>query len=115
VKTTPLLPHFRYGFALSVPLAITLLFGFSAQSTSNEANNAFLLVVFAIGVLTLPGSLVLLVAGFMAAFSGELGEVIAVLCMGLSVVNAHLMGMVYARALIRRAAMNRRDFPPLLE
>jgi len=95
----PLRDFFPYGFLLSFPLLTTLMVGFSGSSMSNGTNNFLLLVMFAIGVLSLPGSLILLGVGFVAAFSGKAGEVVAMLCMALSVANAHLMAMVYARAL----------------
>jgi len=98
---TPLWSFFPFGFLLSVPLLATLGFGFSGQTISNGSNNLFLLIMFVFGLLSLPGSLVLLVVGFLAAFSGKQGEIYALVCMALSVANAHFMAMVYARALSR--------------
>ncbi|MFC3530957.1 hypothetical protein ACFOLG_02050 [Vogesella facilis] len=96
---TPLWPFFPFGFVLSAPLLATLAFGFSGHSMSNEANNICLLIMLVIGLLSLPGSLVLLVVGFVAAFSGKQGEILALVSMALAVANAHFMAMVYARAL----------------
>ncbi|MEQ6292183.1 hypothetical protein ACFPAG_16375 [Vogesella sp. GCM10023246] len=90
--------YFPFGLLLSAPLLATFSFGFSGQPISNDSNNVLLLIMSVIGVLSLPGSVILLAVGFIAAFSGKTGGTIAVICMALSVANAHFMAMVYARA-----------------
>lgn len=102
-KNVTLWQFFSYGFLLSLPLAFTYWFGFTSHSMSNQTNNVLLLVMFVIGVLTLPGSLILFVIGFVAAFQGKAGELFAMLCIFLSVANAHLMGMVYAKMFSRKS------------
>ena len=62
---------------------------------SDAANNLWLGLMALLFIATLPGSAILLVAGFVAAFSGKVGELVAMGCMFLSVVNAHAMGMIY--------------------
>lgn len=69
---------------------------------SEKISGILLLVMLVIGVITLPGSLILLFIGFVAAFQGEVGELIATLCIFMSVANAHLMGMVYIKILSRK-------------
>ena len=91
--------YWPHGFILSAPLAITLLLGFTGPAD----NNSLLAFAFVIGALTLPGSLILLAIGFIAAFSGKSGETVALICLLLSVVNAHLMAMFYAFKFNRRA------------
>ena len=103
---------FAYGFILSLPLAFTLLFGFTSHSMSNEANNILILVLFAIGVLTLPGSLLLFLIGFVAAFQGKSGELVAASCLFLSVANAHLMGMIYAKLFSRKSKSTTHETAP---
>ena len=69
------------------------LWGFGGLS---DANNTLWIGIMAIlFFLTLPGSLILLVVGVLAAFSGKTGAFVAGVCVVLSVANAHLMGMVY--------------------
>ena len=91
---------FPFGFVLSIPLVATAWWAFSLRSISNDQNNLFLGVMFVIGVLSLPGSAVLFMLGFSAAFAGPIGGAISLMCMALSVANAHLMAMIYARALL---------------
>ena len=92
--------HFwPHGFILSAPLALTMFLGFTGPAD----NNALLAFAFIIGALTLPGSLILFAVGFIAAFSGKSGETIALICLFLSVANAHLMAMFYAFKFNRRA------------
>ena len=81
------------GFFLSAPLTLMYLWGFGGLS--DAANNLWLGLMALLFIATLPGSAILLVAGFVAAFSGKVGELVAMGCMFLSVVNAHAMGMIY--------------------
>ena len=112
VKKRSLWQFFSHGFLLSLPLAFTFWFGFTAHSMSNATNNNLLLILFVIGVLTLPGSLLLLILGFVAAFQGKVGELIAMLCIFLSVANAHLMGMVYAKMFTRKSTATKHEAAP---
>jgi hypothetical protein len=92
--TLPSATYFPWGFWLSLPLAATLAFGLF--SDADWANNLVLLLLLIFWILTLPGSLILVIVGFAAAFSGKAGELIAWLCIALSVVNAHIVAMRYA-------------------
>jgi len=96
MKQTSIWHFWPYGFILSAPLALTMLAAFTGP-----ADNGFILICwFIIGILTLPGSLILLAVGFIAAFSGKTGEIVAVICLLLSVANAHLMAAYYARKIL---------------
>jgi len=69
------------------------LWGFGGLSDSS--NTLWLGIMAVLFFLTLPGSLILLLIGVVAAFSGKTGELIAGACVVLSVANAHLVGMIY--------------------
>lgn len=87
--------QFVGGFFLSIPLMILFYLGFGNSST---VNNGILLALMGLMlVATLPGSLLLLFIGFVAAFGGPIGEFITGVCIFLSVINAHVMGMFYCR------------------
>jgi len=93
MKNLALRNFFSAGFLLSVPTAI-----FVTSAFSGSPGNGSLIILLIIGLLTLPGSFVLLTVGFISAFSGKTGELIAITCLALSIPNAHIMGMIYARA-----------------
>ena len=94
--------YFGYGFILSLPLSYVLYIGFYGRNMSNFENSMGLLFMTIVGILSLPGSLVLFLAGFAAAFMGKTGEIVAGICILLSIPNAHLMGMLYAYLLLRK-------------
>ncbi len=96
MKQPAFLHSFAYGLILSIPLTLTFISGFSSSENSNGENNSFLLTTLVIGFLSLPGSLILFLIGFTAAFSGKTGGMITVACIALSIPNAHIMGMLYA-------------------
>lgn len=96
---------FPYGLVLSLPLTAILLYVFfSGRTFSNDAGNALLLIVFVIGVLSFPGSLALFLVGYVAAFAGKTGGLVAMVCLVFSVPNAHVMGMIWARAWLKASA-----------
>jgi len=95
MKKIPIWHFLPHGFTLSAPLALNMWWGFTGPAD----NNLFLTFSLIIGALTLPGSLILLTVGFIAAFSGKAGEIVVLICLLLSVANAHLMAMFYARKL----------------
>ena len=83
-----------FGFLLSAPLSLAYYIGFTKNLSSAE-NSLWLGVMLLFLVLTLPGSIILLLVGFVAAFQGKVGEQIAAICMYLSIANAHAMGSLY--------------------
>ena len=78
--------NFATGFSLSIPLGFMYLWGFGGLSDAD--NSIWLILMTVLFIATLPGSLILLIVGFGAAFSGKIGEDIAAGCIYLSVVNA---------------------------
>jgi amino acid transporter len=88
--------RFFGGFFLSIPFAFTYFVGFDGFGNLSEAaNNLWLAFMGVLFLVTLPGSLILFLTGFVAAFSGKTGESIVASCIFLSVANAHMMGMFY--------------------
>lgn len=86
--------RFQSGFFLSIPLAFMYFWAFGG-SLSDADNNLWLGIMAVFFIATLPGSVILFIIGFAAAFGGKIGELIAFGCIFLSVANAHYMGMAY--------------------
>lgn len=90
----PLKLYFERGSILSLPLVFSLLF-IALDIDFGDGGAIILLIVLIIAVVSLPGSLVIVAGGALAAFS--IGNIGIWFFMALSVVNAHVMAMVYAR------------------
>jgi Na+-driven multidrug efflux pump len=78
------------------------MFFWGFGSLSDADNALWIMLITAFFIVTLPGSLILFLIGFSAAFLGKPGEVIAAGCIFLSVANAHMMGMFYFGWLFER-------------
>jgi hypothetical protein len=103
MKSSSIWDHFAKGFILSLPLATLVILNYGAGT---HGLTPYLMVFI---LLTLPGSLILLAADFLAAFAGGGGALkyILLTLMALSILNAHFMGMFYAWAFAKK-----RNSPP---
>jgi hypothetical protein len=97
-SVTGLRERFVSGFWLSVPFSLLLL---AAASVSDAMNNAWLFAMAIFIIATLPGSIILLVLGAIALFSGSSGVPYVWICIAPAIVNAHFMGMLYSYLLNR--------------
>ena len=94
--------NFHHGLILSLPMVLMYIWAFADGGPSDANNGTWLIMMAVLFLLTLPGSILLVLVGAVAAFAGAGGEAIAVICLGLSVINAHIMGAKYVRLFTKK-------------
>lgn len=92
------------GLVLSLPMTAMLLvtFVFSPSNISNVQNNVFLTIWLILFVFTLPWSIPITIAGFLAAFSPHewWSTPLILICIASAAISAHVNGTVIYSALI---------------